>query len=90
MQNCLDVNESYVEELRMIEKSWERLHKFTNKIDYIRESLKNISFIDPKVIDRIYDYNKRDLKSRESEANRIAREFKSGKNDPTKGNIIHH
>lgn len=83
MQNCLESNLSYTRDLKMYEEARDNLHKYSEKIDYVRDSLKHLSFIDPKVIHDIYYHNKRDLKSREMEANRIAKEYKSGKVDPT-------
>ena len=37
----------------------------------------------------MFEYKKRDIQSRENEANRIAREYKTGRVDPIRGNIFH-
>jgi hypothetical protein len=81
MKECKNTNLSYSQDLRMYEKARDKIHSFTRRFDFLRQHFSadmNLGIDDPKVIQAIYYYNKRDLKSREREEKRIVREFRTG------------
>lgn len=82
-------HQAYKNELKSYEESRDKMSQYSQQINYVADSLKHLAVIDPKVIQTIYYYNKRDQQSREREANRIAREYKTGKVDPTGSSNFH-
>lgn len=78
MKEWADIKETVNTDLKIYKKDVLDLKKYWNDTDYIRESIRNISFVDPKVLEAMYYYNKRDLRSREKEAHKIIKEFHTG------------
>ena len=56
--------------------------KYDKKINFITSVIQDIGSAPPKLILPIMTWKREDLKSRELEANRIAKEYKFGGTDP--------
>ena len=50
IKECKAVNNTYLDELKQFEKSRERIHKYSNNIDFICNSLGSMPAIEPKVL----------------------------------------
>ena len=80
--------DNYKKVFTMVDNVQNFYEKYDKKINFITNVIQDMGSAPPKLILPIMTWKREDLKSREKEANRIAKEYKFGGTDPASNTKI--